>query len=1213
LTSLDNCTLDRFKLEYSPGSNIALRGLDKLTLDQFTLDARRQLTTEQDISVKWNQNSYIFEDCKIKYQQAGQVWSQNKIKWNQAAYILDTCKIKYNQLHYVNELTKIKYNQNSFVYPNSKLKWNQSSVVYPESIIKWDQTAYILDTCKIKYNQLHYVNELTKIKYNQASMVYPESIIKWNQSSMVYPESIIKWDQAAYILDTCKIKYSQLHYVNELTKIKYNQASMVYPESIIKWNQNSMVYPESIIKWDQNSYINNILKMKWYQGPSLKTTLVNYLEVITLQGSKLYPIIEDASIEKGVEIDTAKISIYENIPPYSLCRLFVNYNIILFEGISLSCPKKGNLYELEIVDYLEHLQPSSPKPGLYLRRYEWQNVQIQNFVSSNKPTDNSNILGLLYMANSVIHHVLFEPYDVPNHIYVWTITGSPYVITEVFENVTLMTQKTSIVQLQSATGWYYDTMANKLYIRHTGDVSPYDVVTTIPNIWDGPMPIRMGTLATSKSTSVILFAETADFDIPLETLNTYLYSFGLEYESSVRNEVTYIDIVETRGAGSSSCPANTYVSSINILKINEIDSNNAKYSTNGVVLQAYGQGAGSVTAGAYRNMNIGGRFVYLEDASIHGEAQATDYVNNYLEEMYLPSQSITFEVPLDISGVYDNRRIGDSIKVIIPLEDFIKDLRIQKLQIYLKDSTIKITAGDRLFSLEQKLKAIKSANEKYRKHLEDTTEEFSYNEELNIDSGITRDFDFEIKDNALSIQKLELSYDVAKMVVDSASSAPTSSPGGAEAGEEEGTGHTHKIKAGEKADKSTMTIEVAAKTHSHPLSLANMGAPTSLVYFPSVNHKHPAGTLVNGNPSATTTVINSISYTTYSAATTTHTHNQGTLVNGNPNATVAVINSIGYSTIPIVNYGHTHPSGTLINGTADNPATILQTFTLLYGNCTAPNCVRTFACGSQNTTKSVSAYNHLHGISGNTGAPSGTPTTITYAYTHGTVAVSSSTHIHTITGNTGAPSGTPTTITYAYTHGTVAVSSSTHIHTITGNTGTPDLTDGEAAGPGHRHTGRTDDNTTGEFVSHKDHDHNIGGKEVAEQETEQIITMPESESWTVPTYQNENGDWLDCESMAEIPSGNSEMSELNPDMYLSLSIVSGSTVTPISGSPFVVNTEDDSKNSGGPILIDTLVTKDGKYKVRATVANKTEPGSACRCKLAIRINGKIFVDTILKG
>jgi hypothetical protein len=1202
-------------LEYSPGSNVALKGLDKLTLDQFTLDARRQLTVEQDVSVKWDQNSYIFEDCKIKYQQAGQIWSQSKVKWNQSHYIVEDIKIKYNQLNYVNELTKIKYNQNSFVYPNSKLKWNQASMVYPESIIKWNQSHYIVEDIKIKYNQLHYVNELTKIKYNQNSFIYPINKLKWNQASMVYPESIIKWNQAAYILDTCKIRYRQVQYIDPSNLIiKWNQAGTIYPTLISKWNQASMVYPESIIKWNQISYINSLLKMKWYQGPSLKTTLVNYLEVITLQGSKLYPIIEDASIEKGVEIDTAKISIYENIPPYSLCRLFVNYNIILFEGISLSCPKKGNLYELEIVDYLEHLQPSSPKPGLYLRRYEWQNVQIQNFISSNKPTDNSGILGLLYMASSVIPHVMFESYDVTNHIYVWTITGSPHIITEVFENVTLMTQKTSIAQLQSATGWYYDTTANKLYIRHTGNVSPYDVVTSIPNIWDGPMPIRVGTIATTKATSVILFAETADFDIPLETLNTYLYSFGLEYESSVRNGITYIDIVETRGSGTSSNPANTYISSLNILKINEIDSNNAKYSTNGVILQAYGQGAGSVNAGVYRNMDIGGRFVYLEDASIHGEAQATAYVNNYLEEMYLPSQSITFEVPLDISGVYDNRRIGDSVKVIIPIEDFIKDLRIQKLQIYLKDSIIKITAGDRLFSLEQKLKAIKSANEKYRKHLEDTTEEFSYNEELNIDSGITRDFDFEIKDNALSIQKLELSYDVAKMVVDSTQSSPTSSPGGAEAGEEEGTGHTHKIKAGEKADKSTMTVEVAAKTHSHPLSLANMGPPTSFVNYPSVNHKHPAGTLVNGSPNATTIVINSISYTTYSAATTNHTHNQGTLSNGNPNATTTVINSISYSTIAIVNSGHTHPSGTIQNGNADNAIGVIQYLTLLYGNCTAPNCVRTFACGSQSGVASVSASNHLHGIYGNTGTPSGTPTTINYAYTHGTIAVGSSTHIHSITGNTGTPSGTPITITYAYTHGTIAVGSSTHLHSITGDTGTPDITSDQAAGPGHRHTGRTDDNTTGEFVSHKDHDHNIGGKEVAEQEVEQIITMPESNTWTVPgEYQNADGDWLDCESMAEIPSGNSEMSELNPDMYLNLSIVSGSTVTPISGSPFVINTEDDSKNSGGPILIDTIVKADGKYKVRATVANKTEPGSACRCKLAIRINGKIFVDTILKG
>ena len=497
-------------------------------------------------------------------------------------------------------------------------------------------------------------------------------------------------------------------------------------------------------------------------------------------------------------------------------------------------------------------------------------------------------------------------------------------------------------------------------------------------------------------------------------------------------------------------------------------------------MQGYGSGAGSITAGIYRNMGIGGRFIFLEDASIHGEAQATDYVENYLEEMYLPSQSITFEAPLDIMGIYDNRSIGDYVKVIIPVEDFVEDLRIQKLQIFLKDSVIKITAGDRLFSLEQKLKAIKSANEKYRKHLEDTVEEISLNWDSNIDSGLGADFDFEIKDNTLSIQKLEISYDISKMVVDSTGNSPTNSPaggggeGGGVAGEAQGTGHTHKIKAGEKADASTMTVEVALKTHLHPLSLTNTGAPTSIAYIPTVNH--------------------------------------------------------------------THPSGTLKNNTPDNAAPVINT--LLYGNCTAPNCVRIFACGS--TTTSVSASNHLHPIYGSTGVPSDTS--------------------------------------------------------------------GEVAGPGHRHTGNTDNNTSGVFVSNKDHDHNIGGKEVSQQATEQKITMPESNTWTPPgEFQNENGDWLDCETRAEVPAGNEEMSILNPDMYLSLSIVSGSTVTPIAGSPFIVSTEDVSKNSGGPILIDSIVNTDGKYKIRASVSNKSEPGSACRCKLAVRLNGRIFVDSIYSG
>lgn len=1014
---LDKITLDHFKLDAERSSAVVTTiGLDKITLDQFTLDVRRRDTVDSSIKIKWNQASMVFPECKIKYAQSGKVWSESKLKYNQKSYINNEISIKYNQFHYI-ESTPLS------------------------------------------------------IKYNQNSMIYPQIGIKYNSKSMVYPQNSIKYNQKSYIYSECKSKYRQVVFINNLLKIKYTQSGMVYSQIGIKYNSKTMVYPQIKLKWDQDAYISALLKVKYIQGPPIKTTLVNYLEITTPQGDKMYPIIADASFTKGTDIDTAKITIYENVPPYSLCRLIVNYNIILFEGMSMSCPKKDNTYELEVVDYLEHLQPNSPKPGLYLRKYNWVDVPLENFISSNKPTDNNNIIGLIYMANSVIHHVLFEDYDVNNYIYVWQITGSTQTINEVFQDTTLLTKKNSETELQTSSGWYYDSVNNRFFIRYTDNVSPYDHVTTIPNIWDGPMPIRIGTIATSKATSVLAFVSTADFDIPLETLNTYLYSLGLEYESSVRGGIAYIDISEFRGSGSISKPANTYVSSLNIIKIDEIDSNNVKYSTNGVILQGYGTGAGSITAGVYRNMNIGGRFIYLEDATIHGETQATDYVNKYLEEMYLPAQTITFEVPLDRQGVYDNRSVGDHVKVLVPVEDFVEDLRIQQLDVYLKDSLIKITAGDRLFSFEQRLKAIASANEKYRKHLEDTVEEISLNWNNNIDAGITRDFDFEIKDDVLSVQKLEISFDVSPFVADTLSSSGTSCPEGS-AGPEQGTTHGHKIKAGENTDIAALTIDVAAKTHKHSLSLTNMGAPTSTAFVPGVNHKHPSGTLINGTP--------------------------------------------------------------------DNPVDVI--YQLLYGNCTAPNCTRTFACGS--VTRNVSAYNH--------------------------------------------------------------------IHPITGSTGVPDSALEEVAGSGHRHTGNTDDNTTGETVSHKDHIHNIGGKTV-EEITDQTITIPESDPFTVNSdLQSSSGDWLDCNSMQIAPYG-SDNPDLNPDIYLNLSIVNGSTVTPISGSPFIVDTDDDAEKSGGPILIDSIVNTNGKYKIRATITNKTEPGHSCRCQLAVRLNGRIFVDTILKG
>lgn len=1205
---LDRLTLDYFKLDAERNTAVVTTlGLDKITLDQFTLDQRRKDNVDASIALKWNQASMVCPECKIKYTQSGIVWSESKLKYNQKSYIKNDIEIKYNQLHYIENQLGLEYNQNSMIYPQIGVKYDSKFYLPVDVRIKYNQKHYIKNDIKVKYTQVHYVENQLGIEYNQASMIYPQVGIKYNSNSMIYPQSSIKWNQLAYISQDCKLKYRQVMSINNLFKIKYNQSAMVYPHICIKYASKTMVYPTSKIKWNQAAYISALLKIKYIQGPILRTSLVNYLEIITPQGGKMYPIIEDASFEKGTDIDTAKITIYENVPPYSLCRLIVNYNIILFEGMTMSCPKKGNVYELEIVDYLEHLQPNDPKPGLYLRKYEWIDVPLQNWVSSNKPTENSNIMGLIYMAVSAIPHVFFESYDAINHIYIWQLTGSTHIINEIFEDVALLTKRNSAIELQTLKGWYYDSVNNRLYIRHTDDVSPYNHVTTIPYIWDGPMPIRIGTIATPKATSVISFVSTADFDIPLETLNTYLYSADLEYESSVRGGITYIDISPYRGSGSIAKPANIYVSSFNILKIDEVDSNNVKYSTNGVILQGYGTGAGSVTAGVYRNMNIGGRFIYLEDASIHGEVQATDYVNKYLNEMYLPAQTVTFEAPLDILGVYDNRTVGDWIKVKIPIEDFVEDLRIQKMQVYFKDSIIKITAGDRLFSFEQRLKAIQSANEKYRKHLEDTVEEINLNWNNNIDAGITRDFDFEIKDNVLTVQKLEITFDVSPFVADTLTSSATSTPEGS-CGPDEGTTHGHETEATQMTDVALLTVDVSAKTHKHSLSLANMGPPTSTAFVPGVTHKHPSGTLVNGDPSATTTVINSITYLTYSAASLTHTHNQGTLTDGQPSDVQSVISQLNSWSGSLTPFSHTHPSGTLVNGVSDDNVNVI--YELLYGNCTAPNCTRTFACGS--SLRSVASYNHAHGIIGNTGTPSGSPSTLTLVYNGNSVNVASSTHLHLITGSTGTPSASTSVITYATSNGTTTVGSATHKHTITGDTGVPDSALAEVAGSGHRHTGTTDNNTTSETVSNKDHVHSIGGKKVAEI-TDQVITVPESDPYTVNSdLQSSSGDWLDCNSMQTAPYG-SDNPDLNPDMYLNLSIVNGTIVTPIAGSPFVVDTDDDAEKSGGPVLIDALVNTNGKYKIRATVSNKSEPGHACRCQLAVRLNGRIFVDTILKG
>jgi len=75
------------------------------------------------------------------------------------------------------------------------------------------------------------------------------------------------------------------------------------------------------------------------------------------------------------------------------------------------------------------------------------------------------------------------------------------------------------------------------------------------------------------------------------------------------------------------------------------------------------------------------------------------------------------------------------------------------------------------------------------------------------------------------------------------------------------------------------------------------------------------------------------------------------------------------------------------------------------------------------------------------------------------------------------------------------------------------------------------------------------------------------------------------------------------EMYLTIKI----NGTQISGSPFSVEAGDDI----GPIAIDSLASAAGTYTLLMSVSNKTVPAETCRCKVNIKLLGRIYVSTIV--
>lgn len=1279
-------------------------------------------------SQKFNESTFNEDISAGRY-----VTSYSFLKWNGVSYSDIELKAKWNNKIYEEFLTDFLWHGLSITSEFSDIfQWINREYFFDESnIFQWNGISYLEQLTdflwRVKFNfiDLRFDQEgYDESYFDSGTLTIPtRDIFKWINREFLSISGIVKWSETVFTgEDLFNINWQNMMFVSQDSIVKWNNGmyvpviesilqwngvSFTTTFSITQWNEISFVIPELIAQWNNVCYNTSQITFLWLGAAGVVWPLNDYLSVKTIQGKYIFPdIIGGSILFKDGSIGKADLEITKFIPEDSRCIFYLKGTARMFDGISRHCVKDGSsgTYKVTIQEYNEILKPENGKGGHYLVRNEWHDVELHNLVSSQKPTENDNELGLLYIAASAISDSLFTEYDTINNIFKFEYTGLPYTITEVFEDVDLLTPQTSVEFLKSTvlttqlivsgtetvvsvnsttgfaasgsiyidteqitytsktatqfkgcvrgagsttkklhivgdvvrpkqiaacllttalvingvetslavnnttgfaasgavfvggeqinyasktstafngcvrgangvskkakavgavvthntdvSGWYHDVDNKTLYIRCTDGTFPYYHVISVPYIWDFKVPIRIGNIssevshtspitiysgvsgsakvptaqpptdgcylritgtgtagdiiitgtATDSSTTetvastdfnsskiaisskkwktisklniatwtsvvvqssapVIAFWETANGDIPLDTLETLLTALNLEFEPVYRNGVCYIDISYKIGSGTTSSPANYYNEKDNIIAIQEIDMADARNMINGVSFTGYGAGAGGVKAGRHINMGRGGRFVLLDDSAVHSQAMADNFVVKYLEDHYLPARSLKFSAPLFVGGAVDQRRLGDTAHISIPSEYFEQDLRVKEIAIKLKPLSQTLTFGDRLISWDDQIKAMRAASEKYRKHLQDEIEEFSFNWTENLENKANRTKKFKIKDGILKIQKLELSCSTSLYKVDAMQGVGDGGGGGAGDGS-----------SGEPAEKPRTG---AGSPHTHTLTSGTVGVPSATVQISARGHTHTYSS-TSGAPSATTSVVTGV---TSVAITTTQTKACCTGIN--------------------------------------------------CGKEFVSNVVVTGGVGSVTSTNAASSA-HTHSISGTTSGDDSYQSVATFDHTHTITAL-------------------------------VLATEATHTHEISA----------------------TGQNPT-------------------------VATEANSEVMPDPTTGDISDDWLSCVQPlpAAVPYTAHYAAGSDPNMNFSVKISGPGIIgfQEITGSPFVVKVTD----SFGPVLISNLVKTDGEYTVKVSLANNDMPTGKARVNFSIQINGQIFVDTIVK-
>ena len=136
--------------------------------------------------------------------------------------------------------------------------------------------------------------------------------------------------------------------------------------------------------------------------------------------------------------------------------------------------------------------------------------------------------------NSCIYYELWDDENTEKGVYKWIYSGLPYTISKMYSDGTALITRLSLDDLETGTnsGYYHDSNNKTLYIRLADQTSPYYHIISVPNIWEGIVPIRLGQITGDALTENILYWETANGDLPYEVIFNLLTCASVTIKSA---------------------------------------------------------------------------------------------------------------------------------------------------------------------------------------------------------------------------------------------------------------------------------------------------------------------------------------------------------------------------------------------------------------------------------------------------------------------------------------------------------------------------------------------------------------------------------------------------------------------------------------------------------------------------------------------------------